>query len=129
VGEILYVSVGVLLMVTSVPLILRRVPRNRAYGVRFAATLADEWVWYEANAKGGRDLFLFGAVLTVAAFWLSRAVGLGEPRFGLVMTAVLVVGALGLAGISWVRSRRLLEQRQRTVRRDPSTGERLRGGS
>jgi len=47
----------------AIPLLLRRVPPNALYGLRVPATFADEWVWYEANARSGRDLLALGAVL------------------------------------------------------------------
>jgi hypothetical protein len=40
----------------SIPLILRKVPRNVVYGFRTRATLGDDLVWYEANAYFGRRL-------------------------------------------------------------------------
>lgn len=39
---------------------------NRWYGLRLPATFADEQVWYDANAVGGRDMMLLGAVLVVS---------------------------------------------------------------
>lgn len=54
--ETLCVMVGFVLMAMSIPLIRRKVPRNGVYGVRFAATVVDDWVWHEANTKGGRDV-------------------------------------------------------------------------
>jgi len=33
---------------------------NASYGVRFAATMADESVWYDINARGGRHLIVIG---------------------------------------------------------------------
>jgi hypothetical protein len=50
------------------PLMLRRVPPNCIYGVRVKATYADEWVWYEANAAGGRDALCYGIVQLAAVF-------------------------------------------------------------
>jgi len=118
VREFLYASVGVVLIVTAIPLILRRVPRNGVYGVRFAATLTDDWVWYEANAKGGRDLLLLGIILVVAPFVLSDMAG---RSLGMVMAGLVVVGSLGVAEVSWLRSRRLLAQRRIALQRNPDS--------
>jgi len=49
----------------GLPLALRQVPRNRLYGVRTRRTLADDRVWYETNAYGGRCLILGSAVTVV----------------------------------------------------------------
>ena len=56
---------GALLVVLGVPLMCRRVAPNCTYGVRFASTLADERVWYDINARGGRDLIIIGALYIV----------------------------------------------------------------
>jgi hypothetical protein len=52
---------GVLLIALGIPLWLRRVPRNVLYGVRFASALSDDRIWYEINARCGRDLVAIGA--------------------------------------------------------------------
>jgi uncharacterized membrane protein len=52
---------ALLLMGLSVPLIRRTVRPNRLYGFRTPATLKDERIWYEVNAKTGVDLLVVGA--------------------------------------------------------------------
>jgi uncharacterized membrane protein len=52
---------GVLLIALGIPMWLRRVPPNALYGVRFASTLSDDRIWYEINARCGRDLVATGA--------------------------------------------------------------------
>ncbi len=47
----------------SIPLILRKVPRNVIYGFRTPTTLKNDFIWYEANACFGR-LFLIGSLLS-----------------------------------------------------------------
>jgi uncharacterized membrane protein len=58
---------GVALIATGVPLVRRRIPPNMFYGVRLTATLGDEVVWYEINARGGRDFIWIGVGNTVVA--------------------------------------------------------------
>lgn len=63
-GMILFfVLVGALFIGLAVPLILRRMPPNSFDGLRVSATVADEWVWYEANARSGWDLLWLGVEL------------------------------------------------------------------
>ena len=78
------VASGVLLIVAGIPLWLRRVPRNALYGVRFASTLSDDRIWYEINARCGRDL-----------------VGIGAGYLALLAAALLF-------GHSWIMPFRLL---------------------
>lgn len=44
-------------VIISIPLILRKVPRNIVYGFRIRATLEDDFVWYAANAYFGKLFF------------------------------------------------------------------------
>lgn len=92
---LIFVFVGVLLMALAVPLMRRRVPPNPLYGLRVRATFADSFVWYEANAANGRDLFLLGAALALAAAVLPWTLGewavvplVGGLVIGTVVTAV-----------------------------------------
>src|SRR5262249_44698624 len=48
-------------IVAGISLYFRRVPPKSLYGVRGRAT-RDEGIWYEINARAGRDLILLGAV-------------------------------------------------------------------
>ena len=57
----------------AVPLALRKVPRNRIYGIRTRRTLADEAAWYETNAYGGRCLVAASAVTIVTVTVLHAA--------------------------------------------------------
>ena len=58
-------AVGILFIGSGIPLARRRVAPNPVYGVRFAATLSDERVWYEINAQGGRHFIAIGIVYLV----------------------------------------------------------------
>jgi len=56
--------------VVAVPLVLRKVPRNRIYGFRSKATLRNDRTRYEANAYFGRGLFAAGIVTAVSMLFL-----------------------------------------------------------
>lgn len=49
--------------IISIPLILRKVPRNVIYGFRTGTTLKNDFIWYEANACFGR-FFLAGSLFS-----------------------------------------------------------------
>jgi uncharacterized membrane protein len=87
------VASGVFLVGAGLPLMLRRIPRNRWYGVRFPSTLADESLWYAVNERSGRDLVVVGTAVV--------AVGLAAPLMlphwwpelrALLVAVVLIVG-------------------------------------
>jgi hypothetical protein len=57
-GLVTILACDFLFVILSIPLILRKVPRNVVYGFRTRATLTDDFVWFEANAHFGRGLLL-----------------------------------------------------------------------
>jgi hypothetical protein len=89
-------GLGALLSVTSVPLILRKVPMNRAYGVRIAKAFVSDENWYAVNEYGGKLLLGFGLFLLVFAL-LTRdlAPEPTDPRAPLY----LIVPLLGLVPV------------------------------
>ena len=115
---ILFCAVGLLLIVLAIPLIRRRVGPNPLYGVRLSATFADDWVWYEANARSGYDLLYLG-VLVVASALLLPFVGLPPEAYALCMTALLLLGTIIMAVVGWRRANRLLRERQARDRSSP----------
>jgi hypothetical protein len=106
-----FTGLGLLLVLLAIPLLLRRVPPNAWYGVRVAATFADPWVWYEANALSGRDLLIAGiaqclTALLLPLFGVSRDVYVG------INAAVLLAGSMTFAVIGIRRANRLRRERQ-----------------
>jgi len=90
---LLFVLCGLLLVAAGMPLARRRVRPNRWYGLRVPATLKDEEIWFEANARCGRELAFAGAVLTAAALALPAV--LPDPSdYALTASAVLTVSTL-----------------------------------
>ena len=103
---------GLLLIAAGIPLWLRRVPRNALYGVRFASTLSDDRIWYEINARCGRDLVGIGAgylVLLAAAFLFGRSWSMPfrvlGPTVALVVALIVNTILLSRAGSRLVAAR------------------------
>lgn len=61
-GTITVIGCAIVFAIIAIPLALRKVPPNRAYGYRTRRTLSNERIWYEANAHFGRGLFLAAVV-------------------------------------------------------------------
>ncbi len=55
--------IGVVSILLSIPLILRRIPRNRYYGIRVRKAFVSDRNWYEINAYGGKIFLGFGCFL------------------------------------------------------------------
>ena len=103
---------GLLLIAAGIPLWLRRVPPNALYGVRFASTLSDDRIWYEINARCGRDLVGIGAgylVLLAAAFLFGRSWSMPfrvlGPTVALVVALIVNTILLSRAGSRLVAAR------------------------
>jgi len=84
---------GLVLAAFSLPLVLRRVPMNRAYGIRIPEAFTSDARWYDINAYGGRLFFVYGVLLTVLGF-LAR--DLAPPKTSL-WSPVFIVGPLLIA--------------------------------
>ena len=92
----------VLLVIISIPLILRVVPPNGVYGFRTASTQSSSAIWYPANAFMGWAL-LVGAVIsatllailpTTVKRWLLWATFLA-PVFGAMVASFVYLNRLG----------------------------------
>jgi uncharacterized membrane protein len=66
-------AIGPVLILVSIPLILRLVPRNSFYGLRIPPTCNSESVWYDANALCGRHLLTLGLAMVALEFVLPRS--------------------------------------------------------
>jgi uncharacterized membrane protein len=97
-GLVTILACNALFVVLSLPLILRKVPRNIVYGYRTRATLASDDVWYEANAYFGRLFVIASAATCVAAVFLYRS-GALEPGTYLKATIALIVAPVLVAAL------------------------------
>jgi len=69
-------QLGLILFLTSLPLILRQVPMNKTYGIRIKAAFESDQRWYDINAYGGRQLAIWSWLLIgagVTGFLISPA--------------------------------------------------------
>lgn len=89
------VSVGV-----GWPLWAGRIPPNGAYGIRSPRTMADEQLWYRANALAGRLMVqtgLAGLLLAASIFLFGL-----HPVIPLSITTVLLLSGVSCAAL-WAR--------------------------
>jgi SdpI/YhfL family protein len=99
-------AMGPVFILAAIPLMLRWVPPNRFFGLRIAATLRNESVWYDANALCARHLFVLGVLLVALEFVVP--VSMRIPTLS-------IIASVGLAAIiiadwrtanRWERERR-----------------------
>lgn len=108
----MFVALGVFLAALGWPMAARRVPPNRWYGFRVPATLADERVWYDANAVAGRDMMALGTLVLVVALALPRVAELPASVYSGVCAGVLGLGAVVMTVRGWRLANRLLRERR-----------------
>ncbi len=108
---ILYAT-GAALIAVALPLYRGRVPRNSLYGVRFAATLADDRIWYPINARGGRDLIAI-AIIYLAVTTFTLLFGSHWPILPRILGPVAFVGAALIVEtfVLWRAASRLAKER------------------
>jgi hypothetical protein len=83
-------GIGLLTTAISVPLVLRKVPMNRWYGIRVPKAFKSDNHWYDINASGGKLFLVFGLFLIVFGI---AAEDLAPPPTS-IWTAVFIVGPL-----------------------------------
>jgi len=67
VGSICSLCFGAIFIGLGIPLAARKVPRNRVYGFRTKATLADDDTWFRVNELAGRQMTALGVVFVLSA--------------------------------------------------------------
>lgn len=75
----------------SIPLILRKIPRNKLYGYRTPATLGDDKIWYEANAYFSWRFLVASVLSACVALVLYDWRGLSPDTFMKVSIVLLMV--------------------------------------
>lgn len=106
----LFLGTGALLIALSIPLLRRRVKPNDTYGLRVAATLENEAVWYEANARSARHLLLLGVVIAVLSIALPYGTDLSEGAIGGWLSGVLLAGAITSGVAGWRLANKLADE-------------------
>src|SRR5262245_48019285 len=98
---------GGITFLLSLPLALRMVPMNRAYGFRVRAAFQSKENWYEVNATGGKYLTIGSLVIMAVGavgFFVPEKYSLIYIAGALILLAAAIV--LPLVGfMAWQRRR------------------------
>ena len=91
---IIHGGAALLIIGVSLPLVKRKIKRNRWYGVRIPEAFKSEERWLEINEYGGRLLLRWGIEIAVMA-----GIGLPLPKkywlFYVCGSLVVILGGLG----------------------------------
>jgi len=102
-------AIGPVLLVMSIPFMLRWIPRNHVFGFRVAATLANDSVWYDANARGARQTFVLGLFMVALEFILPLAIR------NQVLATVAIVALPIIVVTNWRTANRWRRERETLV--------------
>jgi uncharacterized membrane protein len=94
-----------LMIVVSVPMVMRRLPPNALYGFRTPKTLSNPQIWYEANRRAGVNLIV-AAILTMLLCW-AVVWSFGAAKASMLLPLVLLVMVLGSAAVSLLQLRKM----------------------
>ena len=93
-GFITIIACAALLIAIAIPLALRKIPRNAIYGYRTRATMANDAIWFDANAHFGRGLIIAATFGAFAGYLIYRFEPLSPTAYLPVSIFVLAVPSL-----------------------------------
>jgi SdpI/YhfL family protein len=99
-------AIGPILVVLSIPLILRWIPQNRFYGLRIPATYRNKSVWYDVNALHGRHILLLGLLMVTLEFLLPLS--MRTP----VLATIGFIGLGAIVAVDWRTANRWRRERE-----------------
>ena len=105
---ILSAGTGMLFIALAIPLILKKVPPNRWYGLRVPATFANDKVWYKANAWTAKVMLGWGLFILIAGIVLSFA-PLAQWVKWLLWCSTVLGGAIVTTIRGWQYANQLLK--------------------
>jgi hypothetical protein len=103
------VNIGIALLIAllSIPLILRRVPMNSFYGIRFPESFKSEKNWFAINEYGGKALLLSTLPIVIYGIWGHLA----RPQHYFISATVLMVISVAIACVfSYIKARKIDKQ-------------------
>ncbi|HEV7993586.1 MAG TPA: SdpI family protein [Gemmatimonadaceae bacterium] len=95
---------ALILIALAIPLWMRRVPPNRFYGVRTRATLVDDALWYDVNARCGQDLLIAGVIFLAGILVIDAIGARWAPELRSLASAMILIVALIVVTVRATRS-------------------------
>jgi uncharacterized membrane protein len=107
----IYILGGILLILLSIPLILRKIPPNPIYGFRVQWTLKDPDLWYPMNAYTGKWLVFVGVCSVLGAVGLSFVPGISLAVYAFSCLGIFAASII-LAILQSIRYLRKMEDQE-----------------
>ena len=112
-----YLLTSAVLIGSGIPLMLRKVGRNKLFGLRTKLTMSDDEIWFAANQVAGRWLIITGigtAISAVAGIFA----GMNETESATLVTGGMLTGISLCVIASLAEQRRVVEERDRVGTND-----------
>ena len=90
-----FIISGLIFVSTCIPLVLRKIPPNSFYGIKVPKAYESPELWYKLNAKGGRIMIAYGAIMAAIGLILLFT----GDRLGL-RPVYLLIGLVALIAVS-----------------------------
>jgi len=87
--------IPILFIILSIPLILKKIPPNHAYGLRTKETLSNKPLWYKVNSLLGWYILIDGILLIVFKI-LEIYVGIIHIKFEAIVFIVIIISLIVL---------------------------------
>lgn len=102
------IGVALLLAGLSIPLIMRKVPMNSIYGVRFPQSFKSSDAWYEINEYGGKALLISSIPILLSGIY-----GLVQrpENYSLIGSAILTISVMTACFVSYLRAKKVEKQK------------------
>lgn len=107
-----YLFTSAVLVGSGIPLMLRKVGRNKLFGLRTKLTMSDDEIWFAANQVAGRWLIITGVGTAVSAV-AGILAGMNETESATLVTGGLLTGISLCVIASLAEQRRVVEERDR----------------
>lgn len=98
----MFIIIGVLLSILSIPMIVKIIKPNSLYGFRVKKTMENPDIWYAVNSYSGKWLLGTGLVIVAAAIGLTYVPSITLDAYAFGMLAVFVV-AFAISLVASVR--------------------------
>lgn len=102
----LFVTGGILLILSALPLLWKRVKPNPLYGFRIPQTVSNERIWYKANSYAAKGMILSGIVTIIVALAL-RLTDLSPEAYQWSCTVILIGGLVLTTFVSIIYVKRI----------------------
>ncbi len=88
----MYLVMGLVLVLLSIPLMNGKIKRNYWYGFRLPSVFRSEEVWLEVNRYGAKGLLATGILFLVASVVLYFVPGISLEAYSLLCALIIAVG-------------------------------------